>query len=1019
MDPDRRQAGGRVYFDGYQASADIKASLTPVNTKSGWEGSVSFGQGIMAFSSSLFSGLSSGVFSGLGAQQQQPRPQDRIVSVDLSVLATPVSPASPQSSQSLQNSPAIIPPWQLPDHGNDSLNRRINELRGIDSFIDTQAPGVDAVGVGPDARATFILFDALSKLQTLAQFAAESTTPQASLADLEAQFQRGLSEVRDFIVSAETENLTLLSGARTSAITAPVTLGEDDRSFVGRSVATASRDDPLPGLAGDETFTVSITKSGTTTDIAVDLSQIQGTVSINAVVDLVNAEIAAIPATDANGDPLLDANGDPIPKFSSRFEVVSDDNFDHAIEVRASLFESVRLSSSVPEPSLAVASNLSEITGDTPTTSLLRQFSDAGGAITALRRTDISAVDTDATTIAELGGEEETDVSALLSEEEETTVDPESSDVASVPAATEAQAVAVDSQGFIYTVGRTAGDFESERNQQAGDGQDVFLRKLDTNGNVVFSRLLGSASDSNAFSIAVDAEDNVIVAGQTTDNVADGARLAGADAFVSKFSPRGEELFTRQLDTVADTSAASVTTDANGDILITGAARGSISATVTGSGGNDVLALRLDGTTGAQTDAALFGTAGDERGAAVAVASDGNILVASQEDGRAILRKLDATDLSNVLFEQDLGDIGAAGDIAGLKVAGGELLIAGSTRNAAFTGGAASVTNAAAGERDGFLLKLTDQGASATAEFLTHIGTAAFESIDDIAIGGDDIFLGGRTRGDLAGAGRIGSSDGFVARLDLASGAIEEIEQFGRILGNTTVGGLAVLEESSPVLEALGLPLGALERVEPRDLETQTTAQTGDFFEISVDGARARRIEVAEGDDLEDIAAKINRVSFSGEIEAEVILGELTIRALGDAQIDLVAGSGERDLLSKLGLEPQRIVGPQGLFDLEDNEKPQRPSRRQEPEIGGAFAFKLDQPLSLANKQAAKFTLEQITAAVETSKRAFRSLTPNPLTQQERITGDVPPRLRSQIANYTDALNRLQAFGLGGGGFSI
>lgn len=975
----------------------------------------------MAFTSSFFSGLSSGLFSSLGAQQQQPRPQDRIVSVDLSILATPVSLASPQSSQSLRNSPAIIPPWQLPDHGNDSLARRINEVRGLDSFIDTQAPGVDAVGVGADARASFILFDALSKLQTLAQFAAESSTPEASLADLEAQFQRGLAEVRDFIASAETDNLTLLSGARSSSIAVPITIGRDDRSFLGRSVATAGRDDPLPGLTGNETFTVSIAKSGTTTDIAVDLSQIQGTVSINAVVDLINAEIAAIPATDANGDPLLDANGDPIPKFSSQFEVVSDDNFDHAIEVRASLFESVRLNASAPEPSLALAGNLSEVTGDNPATSLLRQFSDAGGAITALRQTDISAIDTDATTIAELGGaeEEDSDVSALLSESEETAVETDSSDTEPVPAATEAQAVAVDSQGFIYTVGRTSGDFESERNQQTGGGQDVFLQKLDTNGNVVFSRLLGSASDSDAFSIAVDADDNVIVAGQTTDNIADGARLAGTDAFVSKFSSQGEELFTRQLDTAADTSAVSVTTDANGDILVVGTARGSISATVSGSGGNDVLALRLDGTTGAQTDAALLGSAGDERGAAVALASDGNILVASTEDGRAVLRKLDSTDLSNVVFEQDLGDIGSAGDIAGLKVVGNEILIAGSTRNAAFTGGAASVTNAAAGERDGFLLKLTDQGTSAAADFLTHVGTAAFETIEDIAVSGNDVFVAGQTRGDLAGAGRNGPTDGFVARLDLGSGAIEEIEQFGRILGNTTVGGLAVIEQSSPVLEALGLPLGALERVEPRDLETQTTARAGDFFEISINGERARRIEVAAGDDLEDLAAKINRVSFTGEIEAEVVLGELTIRALGDAQIDLIGGDGARDLLSKLGLEPQRLVGPRGLFDLEDNQRPQRPSRPQEPDIGGAFAFNLAQPLSLANKQAAKFTLEQITAAVETSKRAFRSLTPNPLTQQQRITGNVPTRLQGQIANYTDALNRLRAFGLGGGGFSI
>jgi len=972
----------------------------------------------MAFSSSLFSGVSGGLFGALGGRQQQPlRPADRIVSIDMSVLATPINGRQAGAGQSLNDSPAVVPPWKLPDHGNDSLARRINEVRRLDSFIDPGAPGVDSVGAGPDAKATFILFDALSKLETLAQFAAESSTPEASLAKLDAQFQQGLDEVRNFITSAETENLTLLSGERSSSVTLPFTIGRDDRSFTGRVISTEGRDDPLPGLDGTERFSVSVTKSGTTTDIAIDLAEISGPLSINAIVDHINAEIAAIPATDANGDPVLDSNGDPIPKFSSRFAVVSDENFDHAIEVQASLFESVSLAPVSSQSSLAVAANLTEITGDTPTTALLRQFEEAGGAIAAGLRSNISATDTDATTIAALGGAEEEDIDSLLSSEETETVEAEETDVDPVPANTEARAVAVDSQGFIYTVGRTVGDLDSERNLAGAEG-DVFLRKLDTEGNVVFSRLLGSASGSDAFSLAIDGEDNVVVAGQTTDNLDSAAVLSGTDAFVAKFTSQGEEVFTRQLDTASETSAISVTTDANGDILLTGTARGAIDAATQGNGGRDVLALRFDGATGARTDDALLGTAGDERGSAIAVAADGHILVASQEDGRAVLRKLDATDLSTVLFEQDLGEIGLQGDISGLQVDGGNVLIAGSTRNPAFSGGAADVTNAAAGGREGFLLKLTDQGGSASADFLTFVGTQAFERVDDLAVSGQDVFVAGATRGDLAGTGRIGATDGFVARLDLASGAIEEIEQFGGILSNTEVGGLAVVDQGTSVLDGLGLPLGPLERVEPRDLETQTTARAGDFFEISVDGGRARRIELREGDDLEDLAAKINRVSLGGELEAEVVLGELTVRAFGRSEIDLIAGNGERDLLAKLGLKETRLVGPQKLFDIdEEKEETRRPSQQEEPKIGGAFAFNLDQPLGLASKQAAKFTLEQITAAVETSKRAFRSLTPNPLTQSDRFSGPVPPRLASQIANYNAALRRLQAGGLTGGGF--
>jgi len=909
------------------------------------------------------SGLTGLLGSGGGATSNQ------IVSLDPSTLAAATGPQrqtqAPQSAQNRSDEPDITPPWARDDHGNSSLASRINEVRGLESFIDESVPGEEA---GADERASFIAFDALSKLKTLAQFASEKSTPEASLEPLDAQFQKGLSQVREFLETSETKDLTLLSGEKTAKTSVPFSTGQDSQTLIGRSVAKDGRDDPLAGLNGDERFTLSIEKNGETSNLTIDLGKIDGVPSIDEVVGLINTEIEAAPRD-----------------FASSFAVDTDENFDHRIEVRSSAFETLRLRPETAEPAVFLGSNRRAVDGEEPVTARLRQFGNVTGDFSQTRQTDISATDTESSAIASVGGEEESS--------------------GPVPADTEARAVATDSEGFVYTVGSTAGDFESQRNQAGAEG-DLFLNKVDTNGNVVFSRLLGSASGTEGVSLSVDSQDNVIVTGQTSDNIDEDAVLSGEDGFVTKFTSKGEEVFTSQIDTASESTGLSVTTDGSGDILVAGASSGAIDADTAGSGGEDALALRLDGETGERTDAALIGGSGDERGQALARAQDGNILLASKEDGRAVLRKLDSQNLSNVIFEKDLGEIGRSGDIAGLKVSGSDVVVAGATANDNFDGGGANAINSASDGRDGFVVKLTDEGGSASGDFLSFVGTDSFDSLRDVGVSSSGIFLAGATRGDLAGDGRRGAKDGFLARLDPSSGQRESVEQFGRILNETAGADLAIMEQGPGAQEALGLPLGPLERVEPRDLETQTTARAGDFFEISIDDGPARRVELEPGDTFDDLAARINRLSLQGEVSADTTGGELTIRAQNGAQVDLSAGDAGRDLLGKLGLEAKRLLAEDA--ETNSNEESDGDSE-DEPDVGGAFGFELDQPLSLKSKQAAKFTLNQIESAMETAKQAFQSLQPEPeSSRRDQPTGEVPPQLVNEINNFNAALQRLQ-----------
>ncbi len=942
----------------------------------------------MAFGGvSVFAGLNiSGLFQPVSAQLDQQNAPSEPIPLDLSVLSlTAVQPSVPPSV----TGPDVVPPWLSGDQASETLAHRINEVRGLTSFIDRNAPQVAAAGDNPDARTSFILFDALRKLETLALYAAEDATPNASLGRLDAQFQKGLAEVRDFVKSAETRDLSLLTGQQVTSVEPEIDLGSDSYSFTGRAVATGTRDDPLPGLTGTETFQINITKNGTTDTINIDLSQITGPLSINAIVDFANQQIAAVPLLDSNGQPVLDSNGVPVPKFVTRLQVVSDENFDHAIDVVGTSTEAVSFTPGTSSPTVYVAaerSSLSTINPTAPDASVVR-FDNVTGTIDELLKTTIAGTDASATAIAQAA----------------------SPDASPIAAPTEVHAIATDSQGFVYTIGTTSGDFGSQIN--TASGEDVFLTKLDSNGNVVFTRLLGVAADADAFALAVDSQDNVIVTGSTTDDLAPTAAVPGTDAFVAKFDSGGALKFVQQIDAASTSAGLAVTTDANDDIIVTGHTAGAVDATHPGAGGRDVLVVRFDGTSGTRTDTAVIGTTGDERGAALGIASDGNILVASREDGRAVLRKLDATNLSNVLFSQDLGSIGLAGDIAGIEVSGSDIFLAGTSDNGAFTGGAATVAQAAQGGRDGFILKLTDQGTSASADTISFLGTTADDEIRDIEVGGGAVYVSGATRGDISGLGQRGSKDAFLARFDATTLAQQEIERFGKGLEENSAEAIALDLDGPGVLDKLGLPLGSVARVETRTLEVQTTARAGDFFKISINGRAAKSITVQTGDTLDDIAARINRLSYANEIKATVTSGKLKIEALGENSVDLIAGTGDKDLLAKFGIKPQRLLGTDALFGIDTG--PTRPSDPVEIEIGGVFALKLDQPLSLKDKTAAKFTLGQIQEAIETTKRAFRSLTPNPFANLRPGLNDPPPAgTLAKIQNYSLALARLQSASL-------
>lgn len=951
-----------------------------------------------------------------------------IVPFDTSILATALTPniqnpasnnaISPEAeaiARRLNTEPDIVPPWRRDrDEEPPPLVRRVNQARNLRNFIDLNSEVVQTAGSNPDRRASFALFQALEHLQALALFASERNTNEASLAALDTAFQRGLGQISEFIDEAELEKLNLSFGERSSSIESKARISGNPTFYSGKVVQTGDLGDPIPGLKGDEKFVIRLRENAESEEedaILVDLSEITTSLTLTAVTELINGKIKEIPRLDNAGNIDRDKDGIPIPKYRTNFRAVRDSNGDFFIRISGSSRERVTLQGTSSDPSAYVASNFSFLNRtDQTSTRITRIDNIDGNEFVIGSRTDYNSTDIDVSELNRLVAEAENE---SRNEERDEDDQVEFTPPPDLPIATNGGAIATD-RGFVYVVGTTKGDIGGH----LGDGEDdVFLTKFDSNGEVIFQKLLstrgeGREGTSQGYAITVDVDGNVIVAGQTTGSVSDRDVLDGRDSYVVKFTSDGDEVFRYQLDSVADDSAVGLTTNLDGDIFVTGYTQGEIGGLSNPSGERDSYVLRLSGTAGEVLDSTQFGTNDTDQPTAITTDFNGNIFVAANENGNTIIRQVDANDLNNIIATHNLGDLGG-GKISSIGVFEDTLVVGGTTSRDISGGGTA--TNSRGGGTDGFVSRFDLSGGNISPVKTTYIGSNENDSITSIQLGIDEqnitvdkIYITGTTSGSLGTNGKSGITETYFARLDADTGAQEVTQQLGLVESRNESIGAVLSFESEGILGRLGLRAGELTPDQRRDITSQTTVRAGDSFFISINGGLRRRITIREGDTLRSLSFRINVLGFQ-EISARASSGRLRIAAQDDTVIDLISGPDGKDALKGLGIEPGRITATNILFNTNRDRENERP----EDTLGGSFGLNLEGGLHIRDKRTARYVATRIEDAISTVQRAYRSLNFDPIAYTARnrrnTQGPVPEYLTNQIANYQAALQRLQA----------
>ncbi len=172
----------------------------------------------------------------------------------------------------------------------------------------------------------------------------------------------------------------------------------------------------------------------------------------------------------------------------------------------------------------------------------------------------------------------------------------------------EATAVALAPNGDIIVVGYTY-------SFGAGDG-DVWVLRLDADGNVKWQKTYGGKYRDEANAVALAPNGDIIVAGWT-----DSFRAGYADAWVLRLDSEGNVKWQKAYGGSYYDGAYAVALAPNGDIIVAG---WTLSF---GAGGSNVWVLRLDENGNIRWQK-TYGGSGDDEAYAVAVANNGDIIVA-------------------------------------------------------------------------------------------------------------------------------------------------------------------------------------------------------------------------------------------------------------------------------------------------------------------------------------------------------------------------------------------------------
>lgn len=207
-------------------------------------------------------------------------------------------------------------------------------------------------------------------------------------------------------------------------------------------------------------------------------------------------------------------------------------------------------------------------------------------------------------------------------------------------------AIATDQSANVYITGSYNGTVDFDPGAGVSNlisvaaTYDAFVLKLDVSGNFVWARSVGGNDSDHGFGLSVDASSNVFVTGyfNLTGDFDPGPGISNLtsagtdDVFILKLNGSGSFQWARAVGGTNVDTGYSITTDAFGNVIVTGSFNqttdfdpGIPVFNLVSAGGNDVFVLKLN-SSGNFVWAKSFGGTSEDEGRSVCVDPSGNVI---------------------------------------------------------------------------------------------------------------------------------------------------------------------------------------------------------------------------------------------------------------------------------------------------------------------------------------------------------------------------------------------------------
>lgn len=859
-----------------------------------------------------------------------------MMSLGQSLTAPRVQPetAAVLKAKAQFTAPVVLPPW-LSANGNPASSPTLSAVKSLKTFVD---PRVDST-LPVDLQQAFTAYRALDRMKVVAKAATSTGLSATERSALDQQFQKGLADLRGYLSSVSPDKLKMYFDAPSRLAVSNVIPRSTLPTTNFLKGAVATRTTPIDTLTGTEVVNLNVVKAGRTYQVQTDLSTVELPRTLDKIARALNAAIVAVPATDSNGDSIIGNDGQPVGALSSRFSVKSVGG-KWGLALQSGPGEAIWATPPSNEDGLMVIS--SRQTGSKIAPVQIGRIDSPLDQAAYRTAASLTAIDAAATARAQLTN----------------------SRAAEVQTSVDIKGAVTDSEGNSFMLGQTAGAMDDV---SAAGKQEMFLRKVNPSGTVLWQRPIPNAAATDASAIALTPAGQIVVTGSIIGSKTEASATNG-DIFVARFSAEGAELMRQTTKMAGDQRSSAVATDAAGNIFV---------ASKNGSIGSILVKFDPTGKESART------TFANSNLAAVQVGADGLPIVLTRgTDGTSLVRRLDAQ-LNSVGQPLNLGEMQPS-DMA-----------IGPDGTIAVSGTVSSDTT----DSD-VVVSLIDAGL--TGERRMTIGTSASERADSLIYDDGFFFLGGRTAGTL-GEYRTGIVDGFVARIDPQSAQVVTTTQFGK--PGTTTGPVAIAKSSasSSTLETLGLGTGRLTSAIENLLVNTTRLNAGDSFSVKIDGGKFTKISIAQDETISSLAAKVRKALGVKVAVTTLTSGSgLTLRvqpSTGHA-VQLQAGPDGQDALAKLGLKVSRLYAAP-------------PASSKDPAVvpGGQYGLALSDVISLGSLADAKTALMKVESAASITQTAYRTLYWD-ANKAAKVDGTAANAVlsanqRSQLQQYQAAIYRL------------